>query len=153
MVTRAKQSGGQRPGAAGAAGSASGSGGSSAPLDPATYVPNFSRSPADWRPNGGQTVTSLLFEQLLATRPGRTTFIVVNTGANPIRICNSSTGAGAITVGPSAAYNVDTEGELWAAATAAGGSTVDITETYGAIPDSESSRQRPQIPSQVWGLR
>lgn len=144
MVTRAKQATAGRGGAP--------VGSSTAPaVDPATYVPNFSRSPASWRPNGGNLVDSLTFVQLLSDRPGRTTFIVVNTGSNPVLICSDSTGDGAISIGPTGSYNIDTEGELWAAVTAAGSTTVDVTETYGAVPQNEI--RRPKIPGNAWGLR
>lgn len=144
MVLRAKQM------QAGRGGAPTGSD-TSTPVDPATYVPNFSRSPASWRPAGGNVVDSLTFVQLLSDRAGRTTFVVVNTGSNPVLICNQATGEGALTIPPAASYDVDTEGELWAAMTAAGPTTVDVTETYGAVPQNEI--RKPQIPGQAWGLR
>lgn len=147
MVVRAKQTRG-----AGAAGvPATGSQPGATTVDPATYVPNFSRSPSQWRPAGGNVVDTLAYTQLLSDRAGRTTFIVVNTGANPVLICNSSTGQGAITLQPTASYAVDTEGELWAAMTPAGATTVDITEIYGSVPQNEM--RKPMVPNQAWGLR
>lgn len=148
MVTRATQTQSQRPSGGATGPSPSGSGGG---IDPATYVPNFSRSPAQWRPSGGVVVDSLAFVQLLSDRAGRTTFVVVNTGSNPMLICNASTGEGAITLPPTASYDLDTEGELWAAMTAAGPTTADVTELYGTVPQSEI--RRPSVPNQQWGLR
>jgi hypothetical protein len=145
MVIRAKQTTGTAP--------KPGSSGATAPaaIDPATYVPNFSRSPASWRPAGENVIDSLTFVQLLSDRAGRTTFVIVNTGVNPVLISNASTGAGAITLNPSASYDVDTEGELWVAMTPAGATTVDVVETYGPVPQSEI--RRPNIPRNSWGLR
>jgi hypothetical protein len=149
MVARAKQTGGAGP-------ATPTSGGDTGPLgsvNAATYVPNFSRSPSNWLPNGDQLIDSELFVQLLSYRPGRTSFIIVNTGLQPLLISNQGAGVGALTVKAGASYDLDTEGELWAAITPAGATTVDVTETYGNIPQDEQTQPPPAVPAGAWGLR
>lgn len=105
--------------------------------DSATQVPRSGgRRPPRWLPNGGLVIpaaSSILgnghqgWVQIAPNRPGRHDIVIVNLTGNVAFLSSVQAATNPITLGASASWTLDTEGEVWA--WSLNGTTVDIVET------------------------
>lgn len=109
------------------------------------------RSPPYWSANGAFGIPPVAivggqgYVQVLGQRPGRHTFVVINTGANAATISDrQNPQVPGVPLAVGGQWSIDTEGELYAASTL--GTILTVLETYwpivldyrtpgGALPD------------------